>query len=234
MSNFSKISVAILSGGQGTRLASILPGQQKVVAEIKGHPFLEYILKQLNNADFKNIVFCIGYLGDQVRKAFGNNFLGSSLYYSQEDLPLGTAGAVVKALPFLKSEDVLIMNGDSFFECDLQSFYNFHLNKGANVSIILKQINDTSRYGRVRVDKNSQVVNFEEKRENRGHGFINGGIYFIKKSFILKIPKNKQVSFEKEIFPSWIGKGMYGFESKGRFIDIGTPESYEKAQEFFS
>lgn len=234
MKDLADVHVAILAGGLGTRLAPFIPGQQKVVAKVKQHPFLEYILNQLNNAGFKSVVICTGYLGDQVEESFGNSYKGISLVYSKEESALGTAGAIALALPYLKSENIMVTNGDSFFDCDLQSFYEFHLKKGANASIILREIDDTSRYGKVDINENDEIVGFEEKKENGGPGLINAGLYFIKKSLLLEVPKGRPVSFEKEIFPRWLTKGLYGFKSKGRFIDIGTPQSYKEAEEFFS
>lgn len=234
MKDLTDVYVAILAGGLGTRLATILPGQQKVVANVKEHPFLEYILSQLNKAGFKHIVICTGYLGDQVKQAFGDSYQNLSLTYLNETSPLGTAGAIRNALPLLNSQTVLIVNGDSFFECDLRSFYEFHLKKRANATIILREIADTSRYGKVDINEKDEIVGFEEKKENGGSGLINAGLYFIKKSLLLEVPEGRPVSFEKEIFLRWLTKGLYGFKSKGRFIDIGTPLSYKEAEEFFS
>ena len=171
MSNLSEISVAILAGGLGTRLAPVLSGTQKVVAKVRNHPFLEYILSQLNKAGFKSVVICTGHLGNQVKREFGNNYINLSLRYSQENSELDTAGAIRLALSKLDSEDILIMNGDSYYDLNLQSFYDFHLKKRAKISIILKQMGDTSRYGRVSMDEDGQVVGFEEKGKN-GEGYI--------------------------------------------------------------
>ncbi len=234
MSNLSEISVAILAGGRGTRLASTDPGKQKVIARVREHPFLEYILNQLNETGFKNVVICTGHLGDQVRDEFGENYKSLPLFYSQEPSPLGTAGAIRFALSLLESENILVTNGDSFLDIDLKKFLEFHIQKRANGTIALTEISDTSRYGSVEFDKNNRIVSFKEKSKNRGVRFINGGIYLFKRSLLLKIPKNKTVSFEKVIFPTWTGKSLYGFKTKGDFIDIGTSESYDKAQEFFS
>lgn len=74
MSNLSEISVAILAGGFGTRLQSTVKGKPKVLAEVRKHPFLEYLLRQLNQANFKKIILCIGYLGVQVKKRFGGRY----------------------------------------------------------------------------------------------------------------------------------------------------------------
>lgn len=234
MSNLSEINVVILAGGRGTRLEGILPGQQKVVAKVKEHPFLEYILKQLNKAGFKNVVICTSYLSDQVNSALGDNYSNISLSYSNEQPALSTAGAIAHALPYLKSNDVLIMNGDSFYDLDLQNAYDFHLKKKANATIILAKVKSTDRYGKVDLNDNNEIVSFEEKGERKSEGLINAGIYFIKKNLLEEIPKEVFVSLEKEMFPSWIGKGLYGFETMGGFIDIGTEESYKKAEEFFS
>lgn len=234
MSNTSKTYVAILAGGLGTRLKPILPGRQKVVARVVEHPFLEYILDQLDKSGFKNVVICTGHLGDQVKEAFGDNYHHLSLFYSREPSPLGTAGAINLALPYLKSEHILIMNGDSFYDIDLNFFWLFHLEKKANGTILLKELSNTARYGNVEVDKDSRIIKFQEKKTNGGAGLISGGIYLLKRSMLLEIPENSLISFEKDIFPKWIGNKFYGFKGNGRFIDIGTPETYKKAKKFFS
>ncbi len=234
MSNLSEIDVAILAGGLGTRLASILPEQQKVISKVREHPFLEYILNQMDEAGFKNIIICTGYLGDQVQKIFGNQYRGLTLSYSRELSPLGTAGAIRLALPFLNSENILITNGDSFYDTNLNKFWQFHLEKKATGTIILKEVSDTSRYGKVEVDKKDKIIKFQEKNKTGGIGFINGGLYLFKRAKLLEIPGKKIISFEKDIFPNWIGKDLYGFKGQGNFIDIGTPKSYKEAQKFFS
>lgn len=234
INDLSNVTAAILAGGLGTRLASILPGQQKVVAKVKERPFLEYVLNQLNKAGSKNVVMCIGHLSDQVQEAFGDNYRNLSLKYSKERSPLGTAGAIRLALPLLKSEDILVTNGDSYLDFDLKKFWQFHLKKKSKVSILLTRVTNIERYGQVMLDKNNRITSFQEKSGKMGTGLINSGIYLFKKSLLLKIPKDKAVSFEKELFPSLVGKDFYGFEGKGKFIDIGTPKSYKKAEEFFS
>lgn len=234
MSNLSEVSVAILAGGLGTRLSSVLSGQQKVVVKVREHPFLEYILNQLSKAGFKKIVMCTRHLGNQVKEAFGNNYKFLTIFYSQEPSLLDTAGAVRLALPYLPSEDILVTNGDSFLDIDLKKFWEFHIEKKANGTIALTKVSDTSRYGSVELDKNKRIVGFEEKKRNKRSGFINAGIYLFKRSILLEIPENKAVSFENEMFPSWIGKKFYGFKATGDFKDIGTSDDYNQAEEFFS
>ena len=108
------VTAAILAGGLGTRLRSVVKDRPKVLAEIRGVPFLTYLLDQLAAAGVRDVVLCTGYMGEQVRSAFGDSYGGMCLSYSQESSPLGTAGALRLALPLFKSSSVLVMNGDSF------------------------------------------------------------------------------------------------------------------------
>jgi NDP-sugar pyrophosphorylase family protein len=106
--------------------------------------------------------------------------------------------------------------------------------KDAMATLLLVENSDTKRYGKVEIDGNGIILKFEEKTESEGPGWINAGIYLFQQGFIKSIPSERPVSLEREIFPSWIGKGLYGFKSDGLFIDIGTPESYQAAKQFFS
>ena len=234
MKDLADINVAILAGGLGTRLRSKIAGQQKILAPVKNYPFLTYVLDRLNETGFKKIVICTGYLGKQVKKQFGGKYGGLSLFYSHEHEKLDTAGAIRLALPLLTSDDILVTNGDTYFDSDLKKFWQFHLAKKSKATILLKKIANISRYGQVVLDKNNRIISFQEKDGKKGTGLINGGMYLFKKSLLSKIPKNKAVSFEKELFPSLVEKDFYGFVGEGKFIDIGTPQSYKDAQSFFS
>lgn len=231
MSNLSEINVVILAGGFGTRLQSKVSGKPKVLAEIRKHPFLEYLLHQLNRANFKNIVLCTGYLSDQVEKTFGERYKNLHILYSPEQMPLGTAGSLRKACPLLNSEIILVMNGDSFCDVDFKKFLQFHLNKHSKASIVITSIEDASHSGRVKLGKDDNIISFQEK--GAGKGLINAGIYLINKSLIANIPP-KKVSLEKEVFPNLIGKGFYGYKGSNNFIDIGTPENHALADHFFA
>ena len=234
MFDLSQITVAILAGGLGTRLKPIIKDKQKVLAPVNNNYFLKYLLIQLNKAGFKNVVLCTGYLGDQVEEKFGNKNDNIEIVYSKESTQLGTAGALKFALPLLKSEIILVMNGDSYCDFDLKEFVEFHFNKKANASLIVSYVSDTSRYGSVKLDSNDAIIGFDEKKQGSGPGWINGGIYILNRSLLFDIPEDTTVSLEKEVFPNWIKKSFYGYKSDGGFIDIGTPESYKQAEQFFA
>jgi NDP-sugar pyrophosphorylase family protein len=208
--------------------------RQKVVACIRGRPFLTYLLDLLGAAGVRNVVLCTGYLGEQVRSTLGDEYRNLRLRYSKEESPLGTAGALRLALPLLASDPVLVMNGDSFCDADLAALWAWHRERGAAATLFLTEMPDTKRYGRVEVDADGHVTAFAEKGSQSGPGWINAGIYLLRPGLISTIPANRPVSLETEAFPSWIGRGLYGYKGKGRFLDIGTPESYERAEQFFA
>lgn len=228
------ITATILAGGLGARLRSVVADRPKVLAEIHERPFLAYLLDQLAAVGVSNVVICIGYLGEQVQAIFKNSYGEMQLRYSQESSPMGTAGALRLALPKLESDPVLVMNGDAFCAIDLERFYAWHGNRGARATIALIKVNDAARYGRVQVDPEGVVVHFAEKSEGSGPAWVNAGIYLMDRALLETIETNRLVSLEKEIFPAWIGKGLHGYLCEGRFLDIGTPQSYADAERFFA
>lgn len=234
MADLRHCTAAILVGGLGTRLRSVVADRPKVLAEVQGRPFLNYLLQQLMAAGIKDVVLCTGYLGEQIRATFGNAYGSLNLTYSQESSLLGTGGALRFALPHLQSDSVLLMNGDSFCEANLGEFWAWHCQQEAEATLLLTQVPDTRRYGRVRVDKDGRLLSFEEKGDSHGAGWINAGIYLIKRQLLLEIPENRAVSLEREVFPQWLDRGLYGFCREGKFLDIGTPESYAIAERFFA
>ena len=220
----------VLCGGLGTRLRKVANDTPKPMALIASKPFLEYLVLQLHAEGFHKLVFCTGYLGEQIQNYFGNGSRwGLHIAYSQEPEPLGTGGAIRHAASFLQDEDFLVMNGDSFLDIDLRSLTAFHKANNALATLALMQVEDATRFGRVRVDSDSQILAFLEKG-TQGPGLINGGVYVFNKKILNYIPEGK-VSLEFEVFPGLIGQGFYGMPVDGYFTDIGTPESLKRLQE---
>jgi len=228
------VTVLILAGGLGTRLQSVLPDQPKVLATVAGRPFLSYLMDQLFSIGLRQVILCTGYKGEQVKNTFGDTYNGLAIQYSQEPEPFGTGGAIRFALPQIHTESALVFNGDSYVNCNLSDYLAWYFKNDFQASLLLSYVPDTSRYGRVGVDKEDRIAKFDEKGASRGSGWINAGIYIFNRGLLESIPFGKPFSLERKFFPGLIGKGLYGFQSKGAFIDIGTPESYALAEEFFS
>jgi NDP-sugar pyrophosphorylase family protein len=229
----SDITAVVLAGGLGTRLRPVVADRPKVLAEVRGRPFLFYLFDQLLDARVNRAVLCTGHLGDRIEEAVGNAYRSLAVGYSRESSPLGTAGAVRNALPHLEGERVLVLNGDSYCDTSVAAFWEWHLSKGAQGTLLLAAVPDTRRYGKVETDAEGRILRFCEKGTDAGAGLVNAGIYAVSKQLIFSIPCGRRASLEQEMFPQWIGKGLYGCSSGGRFIDIGTPGDFERAASFF-
>ena len=225
----------ILAGGKGTRLKGILDDRQKTMAIVCGKPFIEWILLSLKKQGVKRAVICTGHLSETVESYFRDkNDIGLEIKFSRENVPLGTAGALRKALDKTNSKQILVLNGDSYFKLDLSGFLKTHIECNAKASIILMPIKDASRYGSVKIGEGGEVLAFMEKTTEEQTGLVNAGAYIFEREIIEKIPEEKKVSLETEIFPDLIGKSLYSRLYEGLFIDIGTPESFDKAEEILS
>jgi D-glycero-alpha-D-manno-heptose 1-phosphate guanylyltransferase len=232
--DLSACTAVILVGGLGTRLRSVVSDRPKVLAEINSRPFLSYLLDQVAEAGLRHAVLCTGYRADQVQELLGDRWHDLTLTYSQETTPLGTGGALRLALPQLRSDTILALNGDSYCGADLAAFWDFHQHRQAAATLLLTQVPDTQRFGRVQVDEGDRIVHFEEKGDTTGPGWINAGLYLVSQGYLADIPADGPISLEKDIFPQWIDQGLYGYPAEGKFIDIGTPETYRQAADFFA
>jgi D-glycero-alpha-D-manno-heptose 1-phosphate guanylyltransferase len=235
MNPYQGVTTAILAGGLGTRLRSVIADRPKVLASIAGQPFLARLLDQLVRIEMKEAVLLVGFGAEQVRSAFGDRYNGLRLTYSAERSPLGTAGAVRLALPLLSSDIVMLMNGDSCCDLDFRAFQEFHCRHGHGVSVALVWVDNASRYGSVQLDESDRLVKFEEKSQDCKPGWINAGIYMIQRSLIDTIVPDRPASLERDFLPAQVAAAnVYGFRCQGKFIDIGTPESYAVAEAFFA
>ena len=220
----------MLVGGLGTRLRPAVGSTPKPMATVAGRPFLEYLLLQLRRDGFRDVVMLAGYGAEALRRYFreGREW-GVSITYSSEPEPLGTGGALRHALPILEGQRFLVMNGDSFFDISLLDLTAAHRSDGitAAATLALARSGETERFGSVEVDAAERVTAFREKIASRGEGLINAGLYVLERTTIEDIPAGRAVSLEREIFPDLVGRGLYGTELHGAFIDIGIPEAYE-------
>ncbi len=225
------VDAVILAGGVGSRLRPSIGESQKVMAQVGPDPFLVKLIRQLKQYGARRIVLCTGYKSDQVREFFGDHFEGVKIIYSIEQSPLGTGGALRKALDLIRSDEFLVMNGDSFAQADLESFVLDARERRSEASILLANVPDTQRFGKVECDESDRIVRFEEKTQSNGPGFVNAGVYLLKKGIVAELPSGTNTSLERELFPRLIGRNFVGYRKADvKFIDIGLPESLEQAR----
>ncbi len=224
----------ILAGGFGTRLKQVLNDRPKSMALINGRPFLEYLLDFLLASGVNRAVLSVGYMRDMIMNHFGSRYRTMLIDYAVEEEPMGTGGGIRLALWKVEGMRAFALNGDSLFRVDLNRMMQAHAKKRADISIALRELQDTSRYGRVKMNKNRRIEGFEEKQQDAGPGYINGGIYIIEKLFLMEPEFRGRFSIEKDCFEHYVSSAkMFGFPSKAYFLDIGIPETYKKAQDDF-
>lgn len=222
----------ILAGGLGTRLQSVVSELPKCMAPVAGKPFLVYILDQLIDAGLSHVILSVGYKHQAITDYFGQEYRGVPVSYAVENEPLGTGGGIRLAMELAKEDKVFVLNGDTLFEADLQGLLKHHLESKADISLALRQVADTKRYGAVEINPSGSIIRFLEKGALEGPGLINGGIYCINRKSLLNLNLPEKFSFEKDLLEKAL-LTLGGFPSDAYFIDIGIPEDYERADKEF-
>ncbi len=220
--------VFILCGGQGTRLRSVVSDKPKVLVEVGGKPFLDILLEDLFHQGFKRIVLGVGYLRSHIIERYQGD---KRIFFSEEEKPMGTGGAVKYAAPLITSEHLLVMNGDSFCEVDYACLQGFHFSKGALLSMVLTQSTDRTDTGNVTLDASGRIIDFQEKSGTSS--LINAGIYLMHRDALTYMPSEDVFSIEHDFFPSILKKPCYGFVMESKVMDIGTPERYHIINAYF-
>lgn len=224
----------ILAGGFGTRLQSVVSDVPKPMAPVNGEPFLNYIFDYLKFYKVEHVVLSTGYLSEKISGYYKKEYKGIAISYTKEESPLGTGGGIRLALEKCRTNDVLILNGDSFFEVDINAYYTKHVQSKSDCSLALRTVENASRYGTIKLHQ-SAIKEFKEKDGKEQPGLINGGVYILKRELYLnKTEGNTPFSIEKDFYEKRINElNIFGFEYDGYFIDIGIPEDYKKAQDDF-
>jgi len=227
------IDVLILCGGKGERLSPVIKDRPKVMAEILGRPFLDILIEYVLSFGLKRFILCLGYHGEYIQNYYQKRENTFDLVFSREDRALGTGGAVKNAQDFIKSDPFIVMNGDSFCRLSLEKFYDFHITKNSDLSMVVAGKEDSKDFGSLTINSDARITAFQEKIENENN-FVNGGIYILNKKLLVLIPQGAPISLEYDFFPKLINKGIYGFVTNEPLIDIGTPQRYEQAKAFFA
>ena len=220
----------ILAGGLGTRLRSAVPELPKCMASVAGKPFLYYIISHLKNQGIERFIFAIGYKSNPIIEYIQQSFSNIKHVFSKEDEPLGTGGAIKNACSQVLQKTVLVVNGDTLFSININELIAFHDMCGADCTLSLKPMKHFDRYGVVELNPDYSVRSFKEKK-NYESGLINGGVYALHSQRFLEEDLPVKFSFEKDYMEKKFNTNkMYGVIQEKYFIDIGTPEDYNKAQ----
>jgi D-glycero-alpha-D-manno-heptose 1-phosphate guanylyltransferase len=228
------IDTIILCGGLGTRLKDIVKELPKPMVDIHGKPFLDLIVDYISSFGLCRFILCSGYKSEVIGEYYRRKNDGLEYVLSEEDVPLGTGGATVKSKNFIKSKVFLGLNGDSICQIDLKKFLSFHLAKKANISIALTSIDDPRDYGSIDLNEDQEITGFNEKSSvPSGSGLVNAGIYLFSHQSLDSFPLNKKISLEYDVFPAFVGNGLYGYVDPAPLFDIGTPQRLDTLKNYF-
>ena len=227
------MQAVIMAGGEGSRLRPLTSNMPKPMLPIVKLPMMEHILVLLRKHGITDVVATVQFLSSVIRNYFGDGSdLGVSLSYATEDVPLGTAGSVLGARDFL-SGPFLVVSGDALTDIDLEEVVDFHRNRGAAATLVLKRMKDPLEFGIVMTDDDGRVERFLEK-PTWGQVFsdtINTGIYVVEPDVLDLIPIDQPYDFSSELFPTMLDKGLplFGFVTNAYWTDVGNTDAYVQA-----
>ncbi len=226
------VPVIVLCGGLGTRLRPAVADRPKVLADVGGRPFLDVILDRLAEENVGSVWLSVGHLAD----AF-DAYLAARpdatprVRCIREPSPLGTGGAIRFVYRRAALDGcVVVMNGDTYLTGVLSEMVDAHRSSRALATLASVRVDDASRYGTLDLDGDGRVLAFNEKRESAGAGWINAGWYVLEPEAIDRIPDDRPVSIERDVFPTMLARTLRAHRyPDATFLDIGTPEDYARA-----
>jgi mannose-1-phosphate guanylyltransferase/phosphomannomutase len=224
-----------MAGGEGTRLRPMTANQPKPMLPVANRPIMEHVLRLLKRHGFDETIVTVQFLAALVRNYFGDGEeFGMSLQYANEEMPLGTAGSVRNAEDALRDEPFLVISGDALTDMDLTAMVNFHKEKGALVTVGLARMPNPLEFGIVITQEDGQIQRFLEK-PTWGQVFsdtVNTGLYVMEPEVLAEVPPGEMVDWSGDVFPNLLKRGapLFGYISDGYWEDVGTHESYLKAQ----
>ncbi len=229
------MKAVVMAGGEGTRLRPMTANQPKPLLPVANRPIMEHVLRLLKKHGFEETVVTVQFLAALVRNYFGDGEdVGMSLQYATEEMPLGTAGSVKNAEDALKDDSFLVISGDALTDMDLSEMVRFHKENGALVTVGLTRVPDPLEFGIVIADEDGRIQRFLEK-PTWGQVFsdtVNTGVYIMEPEVLAEVSAKESVDWSHDVFPKLLARGapLFGYVSDRYWEDVGTLESYLKAQ----
>jgi NDP-sugar pyrophosphorylase family protein len=219
----------ILCGGLGTRLRAVTGDAPKVMVEVQGEPFLDFLLRYLIKQGARRIVLCAGYKAEEIAAHYKAKFSQVEIHFSVEKEPLGTGGALKNAIAFVKEDHVFALNGDCFTPVKYAELLAFHNKRKAQATLTAVRVDGNKDFGTIVSNDKDEILAFKEKFVTDEVQYINAGVYCFNKDVFDLMPAGK-FSIEYDFFPKMIGKDFLSYKVDAPFIDIGTPERFEWAK----
>lgn len=220
----------VLAGGLGTRLRPVLSDRPKCLAPVGDTTFLALQLDALARRGVTRFVLALGHLAALVLKEVEPLRSRFAIEAVVEPQALGTGGAVLHAMAEAGLEECLVTNGDTWLDADLGALLQppLDLAGGELMRMGCAVVDDTSRYGAVRIGTGGRVEGFVPRGE-AGGGVINAGLYRLHRSIFAGRRAGDSFSLEAEVLPALAADAaLRAVPLQGGFIDIGVPDDYRR------
>ena len=227
-------SLAILAGGLASRLGEVTRKIPKSLIEIAGKPFIFHQLEMLSSQGIKNVVLCLGHLGDMIESRVGNgaNFNLNIKYSYDGQKQLGTGGSLKKALPFL-GENFFVLYGDSFLPISFKK-----VEKAYNANSVDKLGLMTIIYNENLWDKSNvlfhrnNLIKYNKKNIDSEMKYIDYGLSILNKRVFDFSPCDDTFDLSDTLSLLAERKQLIGFEVYDRFYEIGSKAGIQETEEF--
>jgi histidinol-phosphate phosphatase family protein len=230
------MQAVIIAGGKGTRLVSRTGALPKTLVPVGGKPLVEHQICLAAKHGFLDVVLLLGYGSDEVRELVGNGSRwGVTVRSIVESRPLGSAGAVMAALPHLDSRFVVIY-GDTILNVDLSRFWDTHARSGADLSMFVHPNDHPADSDLVEADEAGVVVALHPYPRSPDRDYanlVNAALYIVEREALLPFAQpNALLDFGKHIFPAMLAKGarLFAYRSPEYIKDAGTPDRLDSVE----
>ena len=224
----------LLAAGCGTRLKPLTDNIPKCLVPIKGRPLLEIWLKRLTEAGVGPLLVNTHYLAEQVEAYIESSPYRDRVTLVHEPELLGTAGTLIANLDFFHGEDGLLIHADNYCLADFRAFMQAHKQRprGCVMTMMTFRTDTPSSCGIVELDEHGVLVDFHEKVASPPGNLANGAVYILSAELLDRMGKDLHAvkDFSTEVLHRFIGR-IYTYETGEIFMDIGTPESYARANQ---
>ena len=226
--------IVILAGGLATRLYPVTKEIPKSMIEIAGKPFIVYQLELLKRNGIDKVILCVGFLGEKIRDYIkdGSEF-GLKVEYSYDgDNPLGTGGAIKKALPML-GDSFFVMYGDSYLNIEFKPINEYFASE--NEPALMTVLENENKWDVSNVIfKDGKIVKYDKENLTDDMKYIDYGLGILSTNAFLLYEGNKKFDLD-DLYKDLVKKEeLLGYVVEERFYEIGSPEGLEETQEYLS
>jgi NDP-sugar pyrophosphorylase family protein len=224
--------IALLAGGLATRLKPITATIPKSMVPVAGEPFVAHQLRLLARQNIRDVVICLGYLGEQLQEYVGDGAgFGCRVEYSFDGQKLrGTGGAVQKALPLL-GEHFFVMYGDSYLPEPFAPVYESYLASGKQG--LMTVFRNEDKWDKSNVEfRDGLIVAYNKRTPTPRMNYIDYGLGILCAQGFSAWSGDDAFDLAL-VYEALIARNqLAGYEAKERFFEIGSHGGLSEADDF--